>query len=607
MQNSASLAVIIIFFFFLLCQIGLGLLCTRIFQLGSRKAQLKLSEISSLGILISLHAILLFKNFGQHWLVAILSVCFAGFCSIYVWRDKIRLVNYNPSLNLILWCFAIFALGVSLFNHTEGKVSTSWVNNYGDLTFHLGMISSFTLGDIFPPEFHLYAGSSLSYPFLINLWSSTLWWLFQDYQALSVIFALQWSVLWIIIYYLLDGDKNWILPWALLLGGGSYFFLGNNSGKLISENKPWTLYLTTIWVTQRSTLLGLMGGAAALSLVLKHIRTLRESPNEALMIYPLLAGLLIGLSNIAHTHFALAFGIFIALIYLIEVLTGFTTSFKSQSLSLMLKRNLLPLLIFIIVGVLSAGFGLPYLLAKSGIIEIRWGWVTSGAVEALPAMQRLMASAQIWLRDASQILIAFVLFWIFSKRHKECLILALMFVLFNCVHAAPWTWDQIKFFIPLSAIFFLVWSTSEFKHKYLLQTVLLFSMLPCLFELISIMNGPSKHVVFDNNEIKIAQEIQKYIPEDSIIAASYHTHKSPAILSGRRLYAGYDGTLWSHGIKFDERRAQLDDLNKLFACKGKLCPDYLVWTRDEIKKYKLQTPDRRYTRRLTKNIYKIVR
>lgn len=337
----------------------------------------------------------------------------------------------------------------------------------------------------------------------------------------------------------------------------------------------------------------------------KQIELFRTGNNESLIGYSVFTGLLIGLSSIAHTHFALTFGIFIGISFLVEIFA--LEKLVERSSLQNTKTLILAVMVFAGVGMLSACLGLPYLINKAGIIEFRAGWVTSGAAESLPFFQRISASATIWIRDVGQLLFAFGLFWFFSKQHKACALIALLFMFFNFVHAAPWTWDQNKFFISLSTIFLVLWSVSEFKYKNILQSILILTIVPCMYELVDILAENSKLVIFSKSDLEITEEIKINTPRDSILAASYHTHKSPAVLSGRRLYAGYDGTLWSHQINFDERRDKLNDINKLVHCTGEYCPDYLIWTRDEIKKYKRQVPDLNNFERITDHIYKILK
>lgn len=114
------------------------------------------------------------------------------------------------------------------------------------------------------------------------------------------------------IFFALRGEKYWLLPWALLLGGGSYFALGENSGELISKEAPWACFLTTIWVTQRTALLGM---ASLLTSLWAFHRSLDASLSDAARrFFIALSCLILALSPLAHTHITLVGVLYIALV-----------------------------------------------------------------------------------------------------------------------------------------------------------------------------------------------------------------------------------------------------------------------------------------------------
>jgi hypothetical protein len=77
-------------------------------------------------------------------------------------------------------------------------------------------------------------------------------------------------------------------------------------------------------------------------------------------------------------------------------------------------------------------------------------------------------------------------------------------------------------------------------------------------------------------------------------------HNSPVTLTGRKLFYGYEGTLWSHGVDYDWRREMVERIDLLPACKKlpkvlehpgtKVCPDYLLWSDREKRKYNRLEP-----------------
>ncbi|HEU4432122.1 MAG TPA: hypothetical protein VFR51_01915, partial [Pyrinomonadaceae bacterium] len=53
-----------------------------------------------------------------------------------------------------------------------GGISTGLLNNFGDLPFHISVITSFALGNNFPPEDPTYAGVRFTYPFISDFVSA---------------------------------------------------------------------------------------------------------------------------------------------------------------------------------------------------------------------------------------------------------------------------------------------------------------------------------------------------------------------------------------------------------------------------------------------------
>src|SRR5690349_21317908 len=76
------------------------------------------------------------------------------------------LVFYGATI-LLLW--RVFAK--AMIQDSDG-ISTGLLNNFGDLPFHLSVITSFAFGNNFPPEDPTYAGIRFTYPFLSDFASA---------------------------------------------------------------------------------------------------------------------------------------------------------------------------------------------------------------------------------------------------------------------------------------------------------------------------------------------------------------------------------------------------------------------------------------------------
>ena len=70
-------------------------------------------------------------------------------------------------VSVILW--QVFSRAMIELPH---GVYTGLINNFGDLPFHLSVITSFAYGNNFPPEDPTYAGVRFTYPFLSDFVSA---------------------------------------------------------------------------------------------------------------------------------------------------------------------------------------------------------------------------------------------------------------------------------------------------------------------------------------------------------------------------------------------------------------------------------------------------
>src|SRR5438132_12571264 len=68
---------------------------------------------------------------------------------------------------ILSYILAAIVLGL-FFAHAifqrDGAIYTSSINSYGDLPFHVSVVSSFAFGENFPPEHPHLAGARLTYP-----------------------------------------------------------------------------------------------------------------------------------------------------------------------------------------------------------------------------------------------------------------------------------------------------------------------------------------------------------------------------------------------------------------------------------------------------------
>ena len=491
---------------------------------------------------------------------------FIGLCAFFkpsvrvFFREGIRNAKSGVlSPFFLLWCGVQIAIGYSLFSVDDGGISVSWKNNYGDLAFHLGMISSFVFGDNSDPEYHIFVGERLTYPFFINLWSALWWWIYPKWEFLRIIFVAQWLILWVVFFEFIEGRTHRVLPWCVLLGGGSYLAWGHNSGEMIDHNIPWTVFLTTIWVTQRSALIGVVALTSALSLTFVQTKQKRSSS--------LLSGLIFGLSPLIHMHFLIVGAMATAGVLLCESRT---------------IRERITNLGFFIVGTLPAILFLPWILGKGGMVGIIHGWHTGEFAN----LSDLSLSISQWTNGTTGtvwLLLTVIVFGSLRAWRELCGFI-LLFLLGNVVRLSIWDWDQIKYFLALY-VFTLVWlSKQEYSFTRGMQGLLLILVIPSVGELSDLHGSLSHYTIYSAEDLATAKNICETVPHGEIIAGA-PDHNSPITLSGSRFYYGYEGTLYSHGIPYSDRQKTMN-VSELSACSGILCPRYLLWTDRERRYFK---------------------
>ena len=110
-----------------------------------------------------------------------------------------------------------------------------------------------------------------------------------------------------------------------------------------------------------------------------------------------------------------------------------------------------------------------------------------------------------------------------------------------------------------------------------LQLACLVFAIPTLYEIVPGAPSRKHFTVYDEDRVAQGEGLRNYTGPRDVIAAK-PDHNSAVTLSGRTLYVGYQGTLASHGIDYQEREAEFNDLDQLRHCRGDNCPTYIFWT-----------------------------
>ena len=223
-------------------------------------------------------------------------------------------------LPMAVWC--VFAyLVISGFEIRDGAVYSSQAT-YGDMAMHLGFITSIAEQQTFPPEYSILPGTRLSYPFLSDSISSSLYLWGSDIRLaymLPMLFAGAQVMLgaWMLFGTWLKDKAKTLLAWVLFFlngGFGFVYFLEGNFGEQMSrlftgfyqtptnltdENIRWVNMIVDMLLPQRATLFGYAVLFTALTLLYRAVWQNEKT------LFPVV-GVLAGALPMIHTHSFLA-------------------------------------------------------------------------------------------------------------------------------------------------------------------------------------------------------------------------------------------------------------------------------------------------------------
>lgn len=263
-------------------------------------------------------------------------------------------------LPVAMWC--VFAyLVISGFEIRDGAVYSSQAT-YGDMAMHLGFITSIAEQQTFPPEYSILPGTRLSYPFLSDSISSSLYVWGCDIRLaymLPMLFAGAQVMLgaWMLFETWLNSKGKALLAWVLFfLNGGFgfvYFLKGDFSEQmnrlftgfyqtptnLTEENIRWVNMIVDMLLPQRATLFGYAVLFTALTLLYRAVWQ-----NEK-KLFPLV-GVLAGALPMIHTHSFLA----LVLVSGCWLLMWFMRECKIHSMKVI---KLLPIAVILVMQVLQ--------------------------------------------------------------------------------------------------------------------------------------------------------------------------------------------------------------------------------------------------------------
>lgn len=509
---------------------------------------------------------------------------------------------------LLLW----FVFNRAMIELPEG-IYTGVQNNYGDLPFHLSIITSFTEGANFPPEDPTFAGARFTYPFMADFVAACFVRAGATLRQAMLLenFVLALSFVGILNRFALKLTRDWlaglIAPVLLLFSGGlGWWHLPEHvraSGQeffslLMKLQQQYTITpdtgyrwgnsLTTLLIPQRGILLGFP--LAVIVFTVWWMMRDAEAPegNEA-------AKSIDGQKNRKVNKKKMREGASPARA---NTSTNLRLSTTQRMACAGVIAGLLPLVhahSFVVVMLVGAGVAL-----LTGLKDWR-AWAAFFIVATLIAVPQMWWATHqssvragdffgwnfgwdkgkenfffFWFKNTGLLipLIIAALLWQESRpdgqRHlvsRRLLLFylpfTLCFIIPNLIKLAPWVWDNIKvifyWFIastPLVALFLARLMRKGAWPRTAAIALLLTLTLSGALDVWSVASGAAELRIFDADGIRFAETIKRETAPRSTILHE-PTFDTPVFLTGRRSVMGYTGHISSHGIDYLERQSEV--------------------------------------------------
>ena len=482
----------------------------------------------------------------------------------------------------------------ALLEKPEGYY-TGVLNNYGDLPFHLSVITRFAFGQNFPPEDPTFAGARFTYPFLtdfisaifVRLGASLRNSLFIENWIIGVALV---GVLHRFGLKLLRNRTAAILtPVLVILNGGfGWWMLFGDVNKSdagvfqvlrhiehsytilpdVAQGWRWGNAVTSLLIPQRGFLLGIplavmvftewwqsmaqpeaqKGGGSK-----KYAGSAAPAPAPAAFRIDrrmVAAGVVAGLLPLVHAHS------FIAVMGIGSVIAVINIKRWRDWLA------------FFVVASLIAG---PQLLwsthgsavSTKAFIGWEFGWGHGGEnvfafwLKNTGVFIPLLIAALLWKTDSYLVSRKLMLFY---------LPFTLCFIVPNLIKFAPWIWDNIKILFywwiasaPIVALLLAkLWEGKMFS-RVMAGTLFVLLTLAGGLDVYALVSKQGEYQEFDSDGIAFAETIKQQTPARSTILHA-PTHNTPIFLTGRRSVMGYPGHIWTHGIDSGPRENEIKQI-----------------------------------------------
>jgi hypothetical protein len=564
--------------------------------------------------------------------------------------EKVLSFAYYFAIFIVLWWFFDRAMYV-----TKDGIFTGSSHNLGDLPFHLGAIFSFTDGENFPPENPSYAFAKFTYPFMVDLIAASFVKLTATARGALYMqnVCLGFSVVVLLerFTFKLTGNRlaAKLAPLLLMFSGGlgfiaffrDYWSEGKDFFDAIYKmpadytiNDGWGIRwgntLTTLFLTQRSLLLGMPLTLIVLQKLWEtftseksgtsietrtNTENYQSSETFSVFNFPLsifIVGLLAGTLQLIHVHSLAAlfvvtaflffyrldkwrewivFGIGVSIITIPELLWAMTgsatrlTEFFDWHFGWD-KRDA----DFFVFWAKNLGLFIPLLFAGLYLVfSLHKKEEEQNELQANTGERVSKGNGQPWARN-TQLLLFYLPF-------------TLLFIIPNLMKLAPWEWDNIKVLIywfvaslPFVALVLAKLWEKSLALKFVAAACFILLTFSGGLDVWRVMTKQVNWNVFSKDSVEIAEQIkEKTQPNAMFLNAP--TYNSTVVLTGRRSLMRFNGHLSSYGIDYGPRE---DEVKKIY--EGSPLADSLL-QKNKIE-YIVVSPEERSNLKVNENFFK---
>ncbi|HZI58181.1 MAG TPA: hypothetical protein VFF39_15470 [Verrucomicrobiae bacterium] len=508
--------------------------------------------------------------------------------------------------------------GRAAFERPDG-IYTGVTNNLGDLPLHFQIINSFAQGHNLPPQDPTYAGVRFAYPFLADFLTAMLMrcgtgvisamWLQNMVLALSLVGLLHYWTLLLTrnrlagilapMLVLFSGGMGWWLLFSDANGSDGFFsMLANLSHDYTivpSSILRWGNSLTTLFVPQRSILFGLPLAITIfcqwwLAIAQKENSqpaATADEPSAAVPDSGKLAARTAKLSKAqrkaakkssatvpqpepenSYIRRMLAAGLCAGLLPLIHAHTFLVVMGMAACLALIFRAALQSWLIYFAVALVVCAPEVLWLANTGGVNtrsylgwepgwdhgahNIAWFWFVNTGL-FIPLLVVCLA----WRRGSLALP---------PRLFKFYTPFLLCFIVPNLVKVAPWIWDNIKVLFlwyvasaPLVAWLLARWWQRRSIFRWLAPIVFAALIFAGCLDVLRVVSEATAYVEFDADGIAAASVISSQAQPQAVVLHA-PTYNSPVFLTGRRSLLGYPGWMWSRGLDYSPRNADIQNI-----------------------------------------------